>query len=408
MSDGYNPGDIFVDALSVSGDSGSLNLAKSFVSASVYESIFTPGITADIKVFDTDDSLGQLKLSGGEEVLFSFRSPGGTPANYKFALESIDEIKSEGSQKSKSYMLKCVSEETLHAKTNVVQKSYNKPLADMVQDIHKNYMKSEKPIEVEDTKGTQNVIVPNMNPYSAVDMLRKRGVSTENKSSSYLFFETRNGSDPTFKFVTLEKLFQQGSVKDFQQSDAINSSIYNRTDNNILSYEVPQQFSALDRIKTGGKRRVTTFDFRTHDFKFDDKTPDPTSFNTGGKTGYNSGSFIQKYIDSAKIPPQSFIPVDTSQRGVTNIPETTADQQSYIATMMQNAIKLTVYGDAILTAGVVINANIPNKVSTTGPVDADPLLSGKFLVSRINHEIKTADKRPRYVCNMEIIKGNME
>lgn len=405
---GYNPGDIFVDDLTVTSDNGSLNLASSFVEASVFESIFTPGITADIKVLDTDDQLGQLKLRGGETVTFSFKPPGGMSADYKFALESLDDIKSEGTQKAKTYLLRCVSEETLHAKSNVVQKSYKKDIAGMVEDIHKNYMKSEKPLDTEGTKGTQNIIVPNMNPYKAIDMLRKRSVSNENKSSSYMFFETRDGSNPTFKFTTLEKLFQQPTVKTFQQSDAINSSIYNRADDNILSYEVPKQFSAMDRIKIGGKRRITTFDFRTHDFKFDDKTPDPTSFKTGGGTGYDSSTFIEKYISSAKIPPQSFIPVDTSQRGVTNIPESTADQQAYIATMMQNAIKLTTYGDTVLTAGVTIDANIPNKVSTTGPRDLDPLLSGTFLVSRIHHKIGTANVRPRYVCNLEVIKGNME
>lgn len=408
MADGYNPGDIFVDELTLSADSGTLQLASSFVEASIYESIFTPGITADIKVLDTDDQLGQLKLKGGEDVTFSFKPPGGQSANYKFALESLDDLKATGSQKGKLYILKCVSEESLHAKTNIVQKSYNKQISEMIEDIHKNYMKSEKQIIVEDTKGTQNIIVPSMNPYKAVDMLRRRSVSGQNKSSSFMYFETREGTDQAFKFTTLEKMFSGSSVKSFQQSDAINHDMSTPSDTNILSYDVPKQFSALDRIKTGGKRRITTFDFRTHDFKYEDKTPDPTSFSSGGSSSYNSSSFLEKYINSAKIPPQSFIPVDTSQRAVTNIPESTADQQSYISTMMQNAIKMTTYGDTVLTSGVMIEAQIPNKVSTTGPRDVDPLLSGKFLISRIHHEIKTADKRPRYVCHLEIIKGNME
>ena len=408
MATGYNPGDVFVDILSVSGDRGSLQLASSFVEASVYESIFTPGITADIKVLDTDDQLGQMRLAGGESVKFSFKPPGGMSANYDFILESIDDLQASGSQKSKIYVLKCVSEETLHAKTNMVQKSYKGNLSDAVQDIVKNYMNSNKQVVTESTKGSQNVIVPNMNPYKAVDMLRRRSVSAQNKSSSYMFFETRQGSDPAFKFATLEQMFGESAVKSFQQSDAINHSIMNPADTNILSYVVPKQFSALDRIKIGGKRRITTFDFRTHDFKSYDKTPDPTSFTTGGKTGYSTPSFLQKFVNNAKIPPQSFIPVDTSQRAVTNIPESTADQQAFIATVMQNAIKMTVPGDTVLTAGVNINANIPNKVSTTGPRDVDTLLSGKFLISRIHHEIKTADKRPRYVCNLEILKGNME
>ena len=60
MADGYNPGDIIIDSFSVSSQRGSLNLATSFISASIFESIFTPGIIGDISVLDTDDQLGKL------------------------------------------------------------------------------------------------------------------------------------------------------------------------------------------------------------------------------------------------------------------------------------------------------------------------------------------------------------
>lgn len=406
MADGYNPGDIIIDSFSVSSSRGTLNLATSFVSASIFESIFTPGIIGDIVVFDTDDQLGQLKLSGDETVELSYKAPGGESANYKFALHALDDLNA-GSQKSKSYTLKVVSEEALHAKTNFVQKSYNSTISDMVKDIHKNYMKSEKPLEVEETKGKQKIIIGHQDPFKATDIVRRRSISGENKSSTYVFFETRSGGNQTFKFTTIEKLFQADAVKDFQQSDAINSNLMNKADNNIISYEVPKQFSSTDRIATGGKRRVSSFDIRTQTYKTKDIETDSTKYTTGGKGSYDSSEFKSKYFN-AKIPPQSLIPVDTSQRPVTNIPEQTADQQSFLAALMQNAMKIKVYGDANLKAGDMINAAIPNKVSTTGTGNVDPLLSGKFLVSRIHHEIGTAGDRPRYTCIMELLKGNLD
>ena len=407
MADGYNQGDILIDSFSVSSSRGSLDLARAFISASIFESIFTPGIVGDIKVLDTDDQLGQMKLSGDETVEISFKAPGGESANYKFALHALDNLKSEGTQKAKTYTLKVVSEEALHAKTNYIQKSYNSPLSDMVKDIHQNFMKSQKPLDIEDTKGKQKIIVSHQNPYKATDMIRRRGISSENKSSAFVFFETRNGGDQTFKFTTIEKLFKEDAIKDFQQSDAINSSISNQADNNIIAYEVPKQFSATDRIETGGKRRVTTFDIRTHTYKTKDIDTDSTEYTTGGKGSYDSSDFKSKYLNP-KIPPQAMIPVDTSQRPVTNIAEQTADQQSFLSALMQNAMKIRVYGDAKLAAGYTVNAAIPNKVSTTGNGQTDPLLSGKFLISRIHHEIGSAGERPRYTCVMELLKGNLE
>jgi hypothetical protein len=407
MADGYNPGDIIIDTFSLSSQRGSLNLASSFISASIFESIFTPGIIGDISVLDTDDQLGKLKITGDETVEISFKAPGGESANYKFALHALEDVKSEGTQKAKTYTLKVVSEEALHSKTNYVQKSFNSPISDMVKDIHKNFMKSEKPLEVEDTKGKQKIIIGHQNPYKATDIVRRRSISNENKSSAYVFFETRNGGNQTFKFTTIEKLFGEEAIKDFQQSDAINSSIMNQTDNNIIAYEVPKQFSSTERISIGGKTRVSSFDIRTHTYKTKDVDTDSTQFKMGGKGDYDSSEFKSKY-QQPKIPTQAMIPVDTSQRPVTNIPEQTADQKAFLASLMQNAMKIRVYGDAKLAAGYTINAAIPNKVSTTDNGQTDPMLSGKFLISRIHHQIGTAGERPRYTCVLELLKGNLE
>lgn len=405
---GYNPGDILVDKLTVSSGRGSLDLAKAFVSASVYESIFTPGIVADINVLDQDDQLGQLKISGDETIEFSFSAPGGDSATYKLALHKLDDVKSStGAQKSKTYILKCVSEEALHSKTNHVQKSYNTQIHEMVKDMHKTYMKSEKELIIDDeTKGKQKIIIPSNNPYKAVDTVRRRSVSSENKSSSYVFFETRDGGDQKFKFTTIEKMFEGSSVKTFQQSDAVGNDINSQVDNNIIAYEVPKQLSSTDRIEVGGKRRISQFNFRTHKYETKDTTPDTTSFKTGGTGSYDSGDFKNKYTESAKIPPQSIIPVDTSARPKTGLPETAADQQAYIATLMQNAMKIRVPGDAKLKAGDLITANIPVKSSTTENKENDKQLSGDFLITRMHHKIDGAEARPRYTCVMEIVKGN--
>jgi hypothetical protein len=407
MADGYNPGDILIDTFTVSSDRGSLDLAKSFVSASIYESIFTPGIVGDIVVLDTDDQLGKLEISGDETVEISFMAPGGESANYIFALHALDDVKPTSGQKSKTYTLKVVSEEALYCKTNYVQKSFTTQISGMVQTIFTDYMMSEKNIEIEETKGSQKVVIGHHNPYAAIDMIRRRAISNENKSSAFVFFETRVDGEQTFKFVTIEKLFQGEIVKEFQQSDAINSSIMNQSDNNILAYEVPKQLSSTERISVGGKTRISSFDFRTHSYVTKDIDTDETQFKTGGTGSYNSSTFKNKYFNP-KIPTQAYVPIDTSQRAVTNIKERTPDLQAFIASLMQNSMKVRVYGDAILKAGDMVTANIPNKIATTGNGETDPLLSGDFLVSRIHHEIGTAGQRPRYTCVMELLKGNLE
>ena len=90
---GFSPGDLTVKKFTISSDRGSLDLAKSFVSASIYESIFTPGIIVDITVLDTDDQIGQLKISGDEKVDITFEVPGGSSASYKLGISNLGEVK---------------------------------------------------------------------------------------------------------------------------------------------------------------------------------------------------------------------------------------------------------------------------------------------------------------------------
>jgi hypothetical protein len=404
----YRPGDVEVVNLTISSDRGTIDLASSFNGASIYESIFTPGMVCDIQVIDMNDLLGQVTLVGDETVVFEIYVMGSQRAQYQFALHELSELENVGSQKGKSYTLKCVSEEAMYAKTNFVQKSYNQLCSEMVQDIHTNYLKSSKPLELENTKASQKILIPNRNPYEAINLIKKRSVSAEQRSSFYVYFENRKNEEQTFNFVTIEKLFASDPIKDFQMSDAINTTIYARGDDNIIAFKVPNQFSSIDRITYGGPRRVSTFNFTTWDYQAQNIDTNDSAFTAVGGSGtMNSTAFRNKYFRS-DLPQQSMIPVDISQRPETFIPESTPDTQALIALMMQNSIKIRVIGDTVLTAGVTINCELPNRSSFTGQTAEDPLISGKVLITRLHHKIGLASDRPRYTCVVEGVKGRYE
>lgn len=409
MADNLSIGDALVSRLVVYSQRGSLTLTRSFVSASIYESLFTPGVVCDITVLDTQDIIGNLRLLGDETVEFSFKSPNMKEANFTFALYELgDQVQME-SQRAKTYVLRCVSEEAMYAKTNYVQKSYSGLCSDMVQDVCGSYLFTNKRVELERTRGSQNILVPNKNPFEAIRMIRGRSVSaSDNRSSSYLFFETRQEETQILKFCTLESLFAIDPVKSFKQSGAINiNSLSNEQDNNILSFHIPQQLSSIDRIMFGGPRRVTTFNWTTWQFETRDVQTSDRNYRDGGTGTDVSSGFINRYFN-ARIPPQSLIPVDISQRAQTFIPESTADFQAYIAQIMQNSLKIRVPGDTQLTAGVTIDCTLPNRSGTTSEMQEDPLMSGKFLISRVHHRIGMVQERPRYTCIIEALKGRYE
>jgi hypothetical protein len=404
----YRPGDVDIVTAVIVSERGTIDLKGSLLSASVYESVFTPGIVCDLTILDMNDLLGQARLLGDELVQFEFYVMGSERANYTFALHELSELENVGAQTGKRYTLKCISEEAMYAKTNFVQKSYNKLCSEIVEDIHVNYLKSTKELILEPTRAPQSILLPNINPYDAINLVKRRSVSAEQRSSFYMFFENRTNEEQTFNFVTLEGLFASDPVKDFQMSDAINLTIRARGDDNILAFRIPNQFNSADRITYGGPRRVTTFNFTTWEFETRNVDTNDSRFSgVGGSGGFNSAAFQNRYFRSDS-PPQSLIPVDISQRPETFIPESTPDTQALIALLMQNSVRIRVIGDTILTAGVTINCELPNRRSFTGRNAEDSLITGKMLVTRIHHRIAEAGERPRYTCVVEGIKGRYE
>jgi len=409
MPDNLSIGDALVENLVIVSDRGSLTLTRSFVSASIYESMFTPGVVCDITVLDTQDLIGNLKLLGDETVTFSFKSPNLKAANFTFALYEVSDQQQLASQRAKTYVLRCVSEEAMYAQTNYIQKSYNDLCSNIVVDICGSYLFTKKRVEIETTRGNQNILIPHKSPYDAIKMVRSRSVAaSDSRSSSYLFFESRQNETQVLKFTTIESLFSKDPVKYFKQSGAINiDALSMEQDNNILSFKIPQQFSSLDKISPGGTTRITTFNFTTWQFETQDVKTSDRDYKDGGSGTSTSTAFANRYLN-ARIPPQSFIPIDISQRATTYIAEATADFQSYLGQILQNSLKIRVPGDTQLTPGVTIDCTFPNRSGITTEMQEDPLMSGKFLISRIHHRIGLVQERPRYTCIIEAIKGRFE
>ena len=400
-----NPGDPEITTLTV----GSINLLTDAVllSLSVYESIFAPATICDITVLDAKDNIGQKRLVGGEKVVVEFKTDlsGSQPMKLDLVLDQASDTIAMGDQKSKIYTLKCVSPEAIYAKTNYVMKCYKDKLcSDMIKDLATTYLHTKKQIDLEPTKGTQVILIPNMNPYHAISLVKKRSVSSENVSSVFVFYESREGNKQKYKFTTIEKLFKGSAVKQFTQSSTKNTSIGSRTDNNIIAYKINHQADASTTVKNTRSSTVR-YELLTHSQQQNAKyVANPG--RTGGTISTNPD--LTNIINSAKHAPLSYFP---SMFGV--LPEThqsasNPNFMSYISALMQNSMRIRVPGDTILTAGAIIDCSIPEKQGDPSSGKNEPMLSGNFLISRIHHMIGDITQQPRYTCSIECLKAGYE
>ena len=139
MTDSYSIGDIVVSSLVIQSPRKNIDLTGSFLSFSMYESIFTPGIILDVDILDTTDLLGSAVLIGDETVVLIASIPNGSKFNMVFHLDSLTGLQSQGAQKSKTYTLKCVSVEAFFGMRNPVRTGYsNKSCSDIVKEDRKS------------------------------------------------------------------------------------------------------------------------------------------------------------------------------------------------------------------------------------------------------------------------------
>jgi hypothetical protein len=400
---GYNPGDISVDTVLITSPlSGSWDARASILTASILETIFTPGVTAEIKVIDTDDWLGQLQLQGTETVYFQItKLTDGSPLYYDFHLNSVRQVEIQGSAKAKTYMLSCISREAISGRIINVQQAYNQPINSIVQDVFSK-LNSQNGIATEATKGNRNIKISNQTVYDAIEMLRKEAVSAAFQSSNFMFWQTWS----SFHFETLEGMLNAGDVKNFKQDFTIGTSINKSVDDNILAWKVVQNFDAMNRAKAGVvNQRVAVFDPNTLSYKvsnFNDINPIAAMGNwsydlfRGLFGGENAGRTVLSYRNpNQKLNiPQSFVPAAIPYK------------QLNLAQMQEQMMHMTTIGDPVLEAGTTIFCDVPKITSATDSYgEKEDQMYGRWLISKVEHEIHTAADLPRYVCNLECLKG---
>ena len=404
---GYNPGDILIDDITITSPrSGSWQAAPNFLSLDVFESIFAPAVMSTIEILDAKDFIGKLKIAGDESVTLAFRTPSGTSVKYDFHLNSVKDVSIEGAMKSKIYKIECISREALTGQGNQVQKAYNTTIDQIVSDLHKNFHNSKLPIFTEPTKGARKFVVPNQPSLHVIENLRQEAVSAQNKGSNYMFWQTWKG----FYFWSLEYMLQQGDVKVFKQENTIGHSLGKTVDDNILSWQVKQNMDAVNRIHAGViNQRVTTYDPHTHKYVSQDFKIDDDAVNALGKGLITRlQSFISLFPNANRTIHRVVNPSKETDVGKSHVPASIPYKQLNLAQMQEQLMNMTVIGDPKLEPGKTIMANVPKITSETGSNEAEPQMSGRWLISKTHHEVRRPNVRPRYVSHLECLKGAYE
>lgn len=318
----------------------------------------------------------------------------------KFNVYSVQNVEHGNIDKMNFYTLRLVSEEFFNSSKGFVYKKFKDSASSIINKIHDSI--SSKKLFVEETMGIEDLLISQLKPLQAIDQVRRSASSSQYDSSSFCYFENRDGMN----FATIEGMFNKakGNIGDrvFFYDSNVSNDIRTSDYRNIIGYQPIQLSNSADTVSSGGvKNQVYTFDLITggvtniehedQEFEVIDKKTNPIN------SGTFRSDFLTEAADSFLIAIDSTLNSGDRQKKIGKL-------QIFIQKIVQNLTWIHINGDSTISVGDAIECHFPTVHGMTEVSEAR-LTAGNYLVAKCRHMI-TFTKNPVYTQSLELIKGS--
>jgi hypothetical protein len=403
---------------------GSFEVVSVLAEMAYFEDIYSNVVTGRLMITDAEGFIEKLHLNGNEYLRMTF----GKAADKAFDVDKIFRIYKissrslVGNMQTEGYVFHFCSEELVLSEQYKVSKSYkSKKIPEIISDIcGPNYLDvpKNKNLNLEDTIGVYDFIVPNFKPFEAINWLSTyaRSATTGVIGADMLFFEDKNG----YKFASLQTLFNQKTYRTYSydpksvdsKKQPLNEKFYS-----VISYEFVNTFDVLDGINSGVfANQLITIDPLLQKY---------------GKVNFNYNEYFKNAKTLNKYPiinetknrkgdtlyetPQSVIKMATSNSGQKDVGfiGARASKDIFIETYVPNRtaqlsltnynkMKLVIDGDPGTTVGSTIMFNLLSTNPKSNGKEPDKFYSGKYLITALKHSISMGS----FTTTLEIVKDS--
>lgn len=387
-------------------DGNVVDLSQLVLELNIFEDIFSPTMTCNMRINDGSDLISNFKFHGNEFLELEIDKPSlNDPIKKVFRLYKLSDRSFDTNYQN--YTLHFCSEELILSPQVMISKSYRGlKVSDIIQDILRTYLKvNPKKINyIQLTEKAFDIIIPKMNPFEAVMWLSTKAYSTND--SLFLFFENRDG----FNFTSYENLIKRPTYAKYAKDFKVDDEVFkNMASFNFL--KIMEEFDVMKSSRYGAfssafanlnliTKKFTKTSFNATQFKNKGILNKEVTMNTFknrlNKTFYNSHDNMLKYS------------VTTDADGTRNpiLPEEWLSQTASKLGQIQLFKMIgTVPGDVMLKAGQVIEVDLPEMSPKDTGVKKNETRSGKYLISSINHKISTNEES--YVTVLELISDSI-
>lgn len=401
-----------------------IDIRPGTVSIDYYEDIFSPTITAKIRVINTGDTIqapdkegnpdgarqsiyNGLPLRGGERVSLkikgnSDKNPGldfaTNPKDYLY-VSSITDIVSE-SQKE-SFLLHLTSREAITNETTRVGKKYktSSTIDASVTDILKNYLKTERIGKIDKTQNKYGFIGNLKKPFTILVWLASKGVPAEisgDATAGFVFYQTKDG----FQFRSIDSLISQkpDNIPTYTYTEVNESGITRDNDFAILNYKTEKNQNLIEKLRLGSYSSYRIF-YNPLTFEFTD--PQKGTFTTDDYVSgvKNLGQQLElpkisnsSNLDLGHIPTRfltQVLDIGTMERDVSTDVNSDPFKYQSQAIMRYNmlftqTLSIVVGSNTNLKAGDIIRCNFP-KISRGDKEEYDKEQSGLYMIKELCH-----------------------
>lgn len=384
-----------------------VDVKNGLTSFSFYENILSNNITAQVKVFDSGNSIKDdsgklvsiiegLPIRGGEEIRFDIEDESKNKLKYELYLNKMMNLDQSTTQDN--FEIHCVSKECYSNEMTRVTKRYEGKISESVTTILTERLKAEfKPENIEETSNTYNFIGNDRKPFYVCTWLGTKSVPTENygKTGGYFFYQTQDGMN----FKSVDNLLGQDAKKKYVYNES--DTVPNGYDRKILNYDLKRSVDLQSNLMLGAYKNRTLY-WDPYQFKYEAKTFDITEQKDVKHAGSSDDfDFVNPvFTETPTRLMTSILDVGTMPSGKDAkeqlkrfIDKTDESNDKVMDRMVQSVMRynqlysvvtsITIPGDFSLRAGDMIQCDFPRVSEET--TDVDKKLSGKYLIASLCH-----------------------
>ena len=417
------------------------------VELNVYESIFKNALTGSIVIADAQNLIAKLELNGTERISFKLSTPGALDnrstidasieTGHPFYVYKITDRK-QIAPGTTLYTLHFGSREFIRNLRTKVSQTYRGNVAYQVIKIlmDENYLDSKKEISYEPTKNINDIVIPNMRPFDAINMIAKTALPEKSGGVGYYFYETTKGiyfrSWDNMVSVKGQQIRDTKQIFRYMPMNINDETIKDKINHDyqsVESYRFVNNFHDIAANTIMGTYAHTALTYNLYD-----KSYKTDVYN------YENKYAISKHTDEIagrrgkeKYAVAAQSRVDTDDKKISDYKESRVSLQpttqflhneekgaGYGIDVLQDGIKhaqgesqvnqvtngtvltMVVKGQSYLEAGDLIKFNMLAN-DPSNPTMLDPQYSGKYIITKIRHQVN--DKK--YTMALECAKDSV-